>query len=273
MIPTAYITEWQNTAPWQQPDMIEQDLVICRAIIELFDDLHIAQRLAFRGGTALYKLCLLPAARYSEDIDLVQVDAEPIGSTLDQVRMALDPWLGKPRYDSKEHSFRLTYRFESEAGTPLRLKVEINTREHIGDLVKIPFSVHSRWFSGTTHITTFSLSELLGTKLRALYQRRKGRDLFDLDYALRYSDVDPDQVARMFVRYISASGLHISTSEFLDNLVMKCADGQFCQDITPLLRAGMDYDVNEAVARVSNTLVLRIDKAWESFLDSEQNVV
>jgi len=51
-------------------------------------------RLAFRGGTALFKLRLRPAARYSEDIDLVQVTAGPIGETLDVLRGALDPWLG-----------------------------------------------------------------------------------------------------------------------------------------------------------------------------------
>lgn len=263
MIPSAYITEWQNIAPWQQPDMIEQDLIICRALVELFHDPHVAQHLAFRGGTALYKLCLLPAARYSEDIDLIQVDAEPLGPTLDQVRAILDPWLGKPRYDAREQSFRLSYRFESEAGTPMRLKVEINTREHIGNLAKLPFSMNSRWFSGTSEITTFSLPELLGTKLRALYQRRKGRDLFDLDYALQHSDVDPEQVVTMFVKYVNASGLHVSTSAFSDNLAAKCADSQFCQDIIPLLRTGIDYDVNEAATRVSNILIQRLDKAWE----------
>lgn len=75
MIPAAYITEWQQSAPWQHPDLVEQDLVISRALVELFSDDRISQHLAFRGGTALYKLCLLPAARYSEDIDLVQVKA------------------------------------------------------------------------------------------------------------------------------------------------------------------------------------------------------
>lgn len=60
MIPTAYITEWQQTAPWSQPDMVEQDLIICRALVELFSHEHVAQHLAFRGGTALYKLCLGP---------------------------------------------------------------------------------------------------------------------------------------------------------------------------------------------------------------------
>lgn len=264
MIPTAYITEWQQTAPWSQPDMVEQDLVICRALVEMFSDEHVAQHLAFRGGTALYKLCLLPAARYSEDIDLVQVDAEPIGPTLDSVRAILDPWLGKPKYDARDHSFRLTYRFDSDLGTPLKLKVEINTREHIGDLVSLPFSVSSRWFSGTSNIQTFSLPELLGTKLRALYQRRKGRDLFDLDYALKHSDVDPEQVVAMFVRYVGASGLRISTSEFLGNLEHKCGDRQFCQDIVPLLRTGIDYDVNAAVEQVANKLLAHIDSAWES---------
>lgn len=264
MIPTAYITEWQQTAPWSHPDMIEQDLVICRALLELFSNEHIAQYLAFRGGTALYKLCLVPAARYSEDIDLVQVDAEPIGSTLDQVRAILNPWLGKPKYDARDQSFRLTYRFDSDTGTPLRLKVEINTREHIGDLVSMPFSVGSRWFSGTANIQTFSLPELLGTKLRALYQRRKGRDLFDLDYALKHSSVDPEHVVAMFVRYVSASGLRITTSEFLSNLEQKCRDRQFCQDIIPLLRTGIDYDVNAATGRVANMLLAHIDAAWEA---------
>ena len=244
--------------------MVEQDLIICRALLELFGDEHVAQHLAFRGATALYKLCLVPAARYSEDIDLVQVDAEPIGSTLDQVRAILDPWLGRPKYDARDQSFRLTYRFDSEAGTPLRLKVEINTREHIGHLVRLPFSVSSRWFFGAADITTFSLPELLGTKLRALYQRRKGRDLFDLDYALRHSDVDHQEVAAMFVRYVSASGLRVSTSEFMANLEQKRGDRQFCQDIIPLLRTGIGYDVNEAVAMVSSTLLSRIDLAWNS---------
>lgn len=48
--------------------MVEQDLVISRALAEIYAVPEIAERLAFRGGTALYKLYLRPAARYSEDI-------------------------------------------------------------------------------------------------------------------------------------------------------------------------------------------------------------
>ena len=94
MIPRDFITEWRAQAPWVSDLQVEQDLVISRALVELFSRLAIAEALAFRGGTALYKLHLRPPARYSEDIDLVQVDAGPIGSVLKEVRAALDPWLG-----------------------------------------------------------------------------------------------------------------------------------------------------------------------------------
>ena len=65
MIPQAYITEWSNTVPWQTNEQVEQDLVICRALIEIFKDDFLAKNLAFRGGTALHKLYMQPQPRYS----------------------------------------------------------------------------------------------------------------------------------------------------------------------------------------------------------------
>jgi len=54
-----------------------------------------------RGGTGLNKLFLPTMSRYSEDIDVVQVRAEPIGAVMTQIRDALN-WLGKPRYKQSE---------------------------------------------------------------------------------------------------------------------------------------------------------------------------
>jgi len=109
---------WRNVAPWPSNEQVEQDLIISRAIVEMYNEEEISKRLAWRGGTALHKLYLQPAPRYSEDIDLVQVDAEPIGDTLDILREVLDPWLGKPRRVFKEGRVNLVYRFESE-GPPV----------------------------------------------------------------------------------------------------------------------------------------------------------
>ena len=92
----------------------------------------LAHGLALRGGTALYKLVLAPPSRYSEDLDLVQVKAGPIGTVLDRLRARLDPWLGKPTWDHAASTVTLLYRFTSEIlpVNRLRPKVEINTREH-----------------------------------------------------------------------------------------------------------------------------------------------
>lgn len=103
MIPQSYITAWRKHAPWQEDYQVEQDLIIQRSLIALFSDEFISERLAFRGGTALYKLFLAPAARYSEDIDLVQVKAEPFGAIIDRVREQLS-FLGTPRIKQKQHN-------------------------------------------------------------------------------------------------------------------------------------------------------------------------
>ncbi|WP_245484851.1 nucleotidyl transferase AbiEii/AbiGii toxin family protein [Rhizobium ruizarguesonis] len=89
MIPRDYIAEWRSQAPWVQDIQVEQDLVICRALVEIFSHPVLSKALAFRGGTALYKLYLKPAARYSEDIDLVQMRAEPAGPVMDALRSGL----------------------------------------------------------------------------------------------------------------------------------------------------------------------------------------
>jgi len=80
MIPRDYITAWRAKVAWVEDSHVEQDLIVSRALVELFSERELASTLAFRGGTALHKLHFRPAARYSEDVDLVQVEAGAIGS-------------------------------------------------------------------------------------------------------------------------------------------------------------------------------------------------
>lgn len=132
MIPEAAITHWRNVVPWPQDAQVEQDLILSRALIEIYQEPALSRELLLRGGTALHKLFITPPRRYSEDIDLVQTAPGPIGPVLDGIRTRLDPVLGKPRRENNPDNVTLRYRMESEIPpvTPLRLKVEINTREH-----------------------------------------------------------------------------------------------------------------------------------------------
>ena len=60
MIPQDFISEWKKAAPWPENDQVEQDLIICRALVEIFSHPDLADNIAFRGGTALFKLHLIP---------------------------------------------------------------------------------------------------------------------------------------------------------------------------------------------------------------------
>lgn len=262
MIPKDCITAWRAHAPWRLDAQVEQDLVISRAIVDLFSVPEVASRLVFRGGTALYKLYLTPPVRYSEDIDLVQMRAESIGETLDRARAALDPWLGEPRRVLKEGRVNLVYRFESEDAPPLklRLKVEINTREHFTELGvrRVPFEVANPWFSGSAEVSTYAVDELLCTKLRALYQRKKGRDLFDVWYAMDQGRIDPPTLLACFDRYMTEDGRTVTRAQFEANLAAKRKQPDFRDDMGPILRPGFSWEFETAMNVVLSKLVARL---------------
>lgn len=90
MIPRSAITHWNKQVPWEDIDNVEQDLIITRALTDIFSDEFLASELAFRGGTALHKLYLAPQPRYSEDIDLVQINPGPIKPILFRLGEVLD---------------------------------------------------------------------------------------------------------------------------------------------------------------------------------------
>lgn len=139
MFPQVDIVRWRAVVPWADDDDVEQDLVITLALFDIFRDETLKGALAFRGGTALHKLHLAPAVRYSEDIDLVQRDPGPIGPTLSRIRRALE-WIGPARSDTGEHP-KVTFRFETEIGTTRKVKIEINSHEHFGHVVPRLFAV------------------------------------------------------------------------------------------------------------------------------------
>lgn len=268
MIPLKYITQWQANAPWSQPNYIEQDLVISRVLVELFSSEYIAKNVAFRGGTALHKLFLKEPVRYSEDIDLVFLDNKPIGPLFDEVRSRLDSWLGIPRRKQKENMATLTYRFQAEEDSEisLRLKVEINVKE--GDslfaLQKQSYSVDSEWFSSSADITTYNFDELIGSKLRALFQRKKGRDLLDLYLVLKEDLIDCDKVVQAFDHYTKLSSTPITRAMFEENLFEKRSSPVFLDDVLPLMHSGFTWNPEEAFDLVLDKLISKLPGAsWK----------
>lgn len=157
-------------------------------------------------------------------------------------------------------------RSEDVPSKGLRLKVEINTREHVSFLGHIsrPFSIASRWCSGEAKVTTFHLDELLATKLRALYQRKKGRDLFDLATALDDRQSDPTRIVNTFQKYMAwerSGGL--TRALFEKNLFNKLKDAQFRADVNALVAPDRIRGLDDAASTVSKRLLsLLPGRSW-----------
>lgn len=258
MIPNAVITAWRNRHPWPFDEQVEQDLVISRALVDIYSDPELAAKVAFRGGTALHKLFIIPQARYSEDIDLVQIMPHPVGSTFDRIRAQLEPWLGEAKSAQTEDGAKLTFKFVT-ASLPTqtrKLKVEINTRESFAVLDRntVPFEVAAPgWFEGACDISTFQLEELLATKLRALHQRRKGRDLFDLALALdMFPNLDRDKLISCFRHYTKGS---ITRFEFEKSLGDKELKPSFMNEMEGFITTGTRFDSVAGLSRVRRMLI------------------
>lgn len=153
--------------------------------------------------------------------------------------------------DVTDRMVRLRYRTTAtDGGTTIRVKIEINTREKVPFRAHrtVPFEVRSPWFSASADVRTFEPEELLATKLRALYQRRKGRELFDLWFGLAHLDADPQLVAHAFRHYLPAT--EAPAESIRQNLSAKLNDAVFLADLEPLLReVPQGYSTHQA-ARV-----------------------
>ncbi len=259
MIPALALEDWANTVAWANPDQLEQDLALARLIVEIANDSYLGDELVFRGGTCLHKLHLSPGLRYSEDLDYVRRSTGGIGELLAALRSIGDRLGMKVGVDiSKYPKAKFRAPFESGTGT-MRIKVEVNTYERspARPLTRVPFSVRSPWFTGAADVQTFHPAELVSTKLRALYQRSKGRDLFDLWLALTRLAIPPDEILTSFAPYRPEK---YTGSLAIANLELKLQDDVFRRDLDALVGQWPDdYDIDAAAVLVIEHLLQRID--------------
>ena len=264
----------QLEVPWPSLLQVEQDLLLCRAMAALFGDDFLRDQLAMRGGTLLHKVHLAPASRYSEDIDLVVVGDRPEDHIRKGLRRVLLPVLGKPQQSVWEslrlavrnaarpsRVLRMTYDVPSvvELGKFLRIVVEANVTERTPhrSICELPFGFLFRKEQIETIVRGYEINEMLGTKMRALFQRRRGRDLFDLHQAvmMKVAGLAPGAVIESFCHYLEKEEVRTGRAEFTSLLEGHLADPGFCSDMNDLLRMGIDYDPHEAARLVQRELI------------------
>lgn len=252
MIPRAVIQAWANVKPWPTLIQVEQDLVLARLLVEITEHPLLGEELVFRGGTCLHQLVLDRPRRYSEDLDYVRTTHSGIGPIFDALRqVAASIGLDVTGTEVGEHpKVLLRTASETDPTASLKIKVEINTHETSPALPTLTraFEVATDWFSGQADVRTFASPELIATKIRALYQRKKGRDLFDMWLALTELDIAGDDIMSAFLPY-RPPGITAALAEA--NLRARLKDVAFRNDLDALVAEWPEgYDIDEAAELV-----------------------
>jgi predicted nucleotidyltransferase component of viral defense system len=265
MIPRAYIIQWSEKAPWPDENQVEQDLIISRFLVEIASNELLSKELAFRGGTCLHKLHLPEPLRYSEDLDYVRTNQEPMMGEIFSALRDIATRIGLREHGRKFRaagSDMSTIWFDADAESGagrIRIKIETNFGEStpVDKHIKLDYAVDSDWWAGQAQVRTFPIEEILGTKVRALCQRRKGRDLFDLWIGLQRPGVEDQVVVDTLNHYMREKVF--SYPQLVTHLRNKIGDPEFEADLPTLVReVPDDYSPEDAVELIRRRIGLKL---------------
>lgn len=257
MIPYDTVTAWGVSHPWPTREQIEQDMLLSKALCEIYSNDFLAGELVFRGGTAIHKLVLPQPYRYSEDLDFVRSNAGGIGGIMRELTELgkRSGYIVKTRIGQYP---KIYWQCAAQTGYTIRIKIEINTYERSPalPLTKIGHAIHTAWYTGKADVRVFQNEELAATKIRALYQRAKGRDLFDLWLLINEIGIDVELSRLAFAAY-RPEGL--SSRKAIENLERKLGDEKFRTDIVSMVNADInDYRIEEAASQVIDMYLSRL---------------
>ncbi|MEA3376787.1 MAG: nucleotidyl transferase AbiEii/AbiGii toxin family protein [Chloroflexota bacterium] len=207
-ITTHAIRSWADENAVPDLTLAELDYRLVHALRAIYADPFLRDRLYLKGGTALNKLYIPDQGRLSVDLDFNAVGArEQVLEERTQFSQHVMSAL-----EHQDSGYDLTYRWRYEQATvcaryaPLtgaarqRLKVEISFIERFAILgrKKRPLRISSS--AEPVRVNTYHLEELTSTKLRALYDRRSGRDIYDL-FHITNLDLNRPAVRKMVLYY------------------------------------------------------------------------
>lgn len=279
----SHLTAWQEHAPWPKRSQIEQDLRLSRGVAALFEDEVLREHVAMRGGTVLHKAHLAPAARYSEDIDLVLTKSMDTDVLERHLVRALTPALGTPApsiftdawlalRNVGKPSKILSVKFKFipvGLRKPATIKVDINLNEHQSLYPLVGVDLQSMDDEGefvTARAVSYDINEMLGTKMRALLQRKQGRDLYDLWHAWTQSEahetayaVDGRKAMQAFEWYLANEETTMGRAEAEELLSIRVRNQDFRKDMDTLLRPGLTkFDVDAAADVVRSAYLVHL---------------
>jgi len=182
------------------PEVIEKDYALSWVLWGLYRSASLRESLVFKGGTCLRK-CYVEDYRFSEDLDFTAVAEVDEDACLAELRLACEEIAQTTNLDFDVA--RLSLRAVENAGgetnlqgllfytgprqsSHARIKLDISLNERLVAMAEERrlLHVYDDAAEVATAVPCYSLNEIFAEKMRALLQRNRARDLYDVWWLL-----------------------------------------------------------------------------------------
>jgi len=188
---------------WKIPEQtIEKDYILGWVLKGIFSDEILRESLVLKGGTALRKT-YFPRYRFSEDLDFTgtkNLDLELLKERLNIFTSVITEESGikfetikveKTRDTLSEEAYDVRLYFigpRRQRVDPPRIKLDITYYEELilPSKKRILFHPYSDEKNCIAEVEVYTLEEILAEKMRALIQRTRSRDLYDVWFLLKF---------------------------------------------------------------------------------------
>ena len=246
----------------------------------LFSDKRLISKLVLKGGTAINLLCT-NLKRLSVDIDLdfigtidpkkVQIERAEILSLIERHLEMDDYYLSAESRNNYALSSQ-TFLYRNASGNMDTIKIEINflNRIHVLEPIKTSFTK----FGKIHKVTALRKEELYGSKIAALIDRTKPRDLYDIyQFVCSGSSVDSAGLLLSLLFYLSIDDIYEfpgAISPKIDAITYK----DIRAELKPVLAKDDSFLLSEAKSVVKDFLLkISLTENEKSFLLSAKNKI
>ncbi len=187
-------------------DAVEKDFLISIFFLLLGYDEQFASlrdKIVLRGGTCIKKAYYSDETRFSEDLDFTSLNVEEMDSLFEELKGVVGQDLGittitqvsEMYRNSKGLDLRLDY--TSVLGQPNHIMFNLSSSNTTMKPKRVRVSLMPYFASFRPVVQAMNIREILAEKLRALLQRGKPRDVFDVWFLVSKKRLRVDRMMLM----------------------------------------------------------------------------
>lgn len=167
----------------------EKDYMLA-VVLQIIYDSSLKDKLIFKGGTAIHHL-YLDQLRFSEDLDFATAEA----LTIDDIKEVFSPFgfLEIVKFYPSEFALKIErLKFMGPLGQPNSIKIDIDLTQRL--ILPAVRSSYRNVYRVPVELFAMDIKEICAEKLRAVNERARYRDFYDLAISVKEHAVEPGDI-------------------------------------------------------------------------------